>query len=88
MEHEEKGSLYAYLKDLDPEAAEKITPNDTRRIIRALEVILKSNATMSGMQKKYTLPLPYDFVKIGLTRERKELYRMIEERVERRSLIW
>lgn len=82
MEHEEKGSLYAYLKDLDPEAAEKITPNDTRRIIRALEVILKSNATMSGMQKKYTLPLPFDFVKIGLTRERKELYRMIEERVD------
>jgi tRNA dimethylallyltransferase len=82
MEHEEKGYLYAYLKDLDPEAAEKITPNDTRRIIRALEVILTSNTTMSGMQKKCTLPLPYDFVKIGLTRERKELYRMIEERVD------
>ena len=82
MEHEEKGSLYAYLQDLDTEAAERITPNDTRRIIRALEVILKSNTTMSSMQKKYTLPLPYDFVKIGLTRERKELYRMIEERVD------
>lgn len=82
MEHEEKGSLYTYLKNLDPKAAERITLNDTRRIIRALEVILKSNTTMSGMQEKYTLPLPYDFVKIGLTRDRKELYRMIEERVD------
>ncbi|MFZ5907706.1 MAG: tRNA (adenosine(37)-N6)-dimethylallyltransferase MiaA [Nitrospirota bacterium] len=82
IEHGGKGSLYAALKEVDPEAAEKITPNDTRRLIRALEVILKSNATMSGMQKHSTLPLAYDFVKIGLTRERKELYRMIEKRVD------
>jgi tRNA dimethylallyltransferase len=82
MEKVEKGSLYAYLKDLDPVASEKITPNDTRRIIRALEVILKSNSTMSGMQKKYTRPLPYEFIKIGLTRDRQELYRLIENRVD------
>jgi tRNA dimethylallyltransferase len=82
MEKEEKGFLYAHLKDLDSEAAEKITPNDTRRIIRALEVILKSSTTMSGMQKKYTHPLPYEFIKIGLTRDRKELYRLIEDRVD------
>lgn len=81
MEKEERGSLYNYLKELDTDAAGKITPNDTRRIIRALEVCLKSNTSISEMQKKLTQPLPYDFIKIGLTRDRKELYRMIEKRV-------
>lgn len=81
IEKEERGSLYNYLKELDTDAAGKITPNDTRRIIRALEVCLKSNTSISEMQKKLTQPLPYDFIKIGLTRDRKELYRMIEKRV-------
>jgi len=81
MEKEERGSLYNYLKELDTDAAGKITPNDTRRIIRALEVCLKSNTIISEMQKKLTQPLPYDFIKIGLTRDRKELYRRIEKRV-------
>jgi tRNA dimethylallyltransferase len=82
MEQEEKGTLYDYLKALDPVAIEKITPNDTRRIIRALEVCLKGSAKMSEMQQTLTHPLPYEFIKIGITRERKELYRMIEERVD------
>ena len=82
MEKEKAGFLYAYLKKLDPEAAEKITPNDTRRVVRALEVSLKGHASISEMQQKLTQPLPYDFIKIGLSRDRKELYRIIEERVD------
>lgn len=82
IEKQEKGSLFNYLKDVDPEAAKNIMPNDIRRIIRALEVCLKSKSLISEMQKKFTEPLPYDFVKIGITRERKELYRLIEERVD------
>jgi tRNA dimethylallyltransferase len=81
-EREAKGTLYEHLKSLDPVAVEKITPNDTRRLIRALEVCFKSGAKMSEMQKTLTHPLPYKFVKIGITRERKELYRLIEERVD------
>ncbi len=76
------GSLYAYLGELDPEAAGKITPNDTRRIIRALEVSLKSASNISDMQKRFTRPLPYEFIKIGLSRDRKELYSLIEKRVD------
>ncbi|MEW6161770.1 MAG: tRNA (adenosine(37)-N6)-dimethylallyltransferase MiaA [Nitrospirota bacterium] len=82
MEKEGKGSLYGYLKELDPEAASRVTPNDTRRIIRALEVCLKSDSSMSEMQKELTKPLQYEFIKIGLRRDRKELYRMIEIRVD------
>ena len=37
---------------------------------------------MSEMQAEHTEKLPYDYIKIGLTRERAELYRMIDERVE------
>ena len=81
LEEEEKGFLYSYLKELDPAAAERITPEDMRRIVRALEVCLKSNIGISEVQKKFTRPLPYNFIKIGLSRERKELYRVIEQRV-------
>jgi tRNA dimethylallyltransferase len=81
-EKAENGSLYTYLGELDPEAAGKITPNDTRRIIRALEVSLKSASNISDMQKRFTRPLPYEFIKIGLSRDRKELYSRIEKRVD------
>jgi len=82
MEKEENGVLYNLLRDLDPEAAVKITPNDTRRITRALEVFLKSTSSISEMQKKLTKPLPYKFIKIGLHRDRRELYRIIEHRID------
>ena len=38
---------------------------------------------MSGMQKNLTKPMPYEFIRIGLTRNRKELYALIERRVDR-----
>lgn len=82
LEEEQAGSLYSYLQELDPEAASKIMPSDTRRIIRAIEVCLKTKQAISELQKKLTRPLPYEFIKIGLTRDRKELYKIIEERVD------
>jgi tRNA dimethylallyltransferase len=83
IEEDERGSLYAYLSVIDPEAAAKIEKKDTRRIVRAIEVKMKSGEKISLLQKMCTQPLPYEFIKIGLSRERKELYRMIEERVDR-----
>ncbi len=82
METEEKGILYNLLREIDYEIAGRISPNDKRRIIRALEVCLKSDSKMSEMQKLMTEPLQYDFVKIGLSRNRKELYSIIEKRVD------
>ncbi len=77
-----KGYLYKYLSEVDPKAAKKIKPNDVRRIIRALEVALKEGKRISECQRLSTKPEPYNFIKLGLTRDRKELYRLIEERVE------
>lgn len=82
-EREEKGALFSYLSKIDPGAAARIEPNDTRRVIRAIEVCLKSGDRISLLQARLTRPLPYDFLKIGLTRERGELYGMIERRVDR-----
>lgn len=80
---ESPGYLCEYLKSLDPMAASKIMPTDTRRIIRALEVCLKTNSVMSELHQLLTQPLPYEFIKIGITRDRKELYRIIEQRVDK-----
>jgi len=82
-ENRGKGYLYEYLKKIDPQAAHKINPNDTRRIIRAIEVSLKSQKTISEYQNFSTVVRDYDFIKIGLTRDRKELYAIIEQRVDK-----
>jgi tRNA dimethylallyltransferase len=79
----DNGMLYDYLKTVDPSAASRISPNDVRRIVRALEVCLKSGKSLSELHRSLTVPLPYDFIKIGLARDRRELYPMIEQRVEK-----
>jgi tRNA dimethylallyltransferase len=81
-EESEPGLLFTYLLKIDPDAASRIERNDTRRIVRAIEVCMKGRERMSHLQKSLTRPLPYDFVKIGLARERKELYGLIERRVD------
>lgn len=77
-----KGHLYNHLKKTDPVAADKINPNDTRRIIRALEVSFKGKRVISELQHLSTAPQNYNFIKIGLFRERAELYRLIEQRID------
>lgn len=78
-----KGYLYRYLERVDPTSAKRIEPNDIRRIIRAIEVSLKGKRNISEFQNLFTKPAGYDFLKIGLLRDRKELYRLIEERIDR-----
>ncbi len=83
LEDESPGSLCALLQEMDPEAAQRIERRDVRRIVRALEVCIRSNDRISRLQEMLTRPLPYDFVKIGLARDRTELYRIIDRRVDR-----
>lgn len=79
---ESTDTLYGRLNRLDPEAAREIRPTDKRRVVRALEVCLLSGKKFSELKRKHTAPLPYDFIKIALSRDRKELYAMIEKRVD------
>ena len=82
IERRRPGSLYRELERVDPAKARSIDPADRRRIVRALEVSLKAGRPVSELQSELTAPLPYEYTKIGLTRERKELYSLIEERVD------
>jgi len=76
-------SLYQKLLDSDPKAAEKIHPNDSFRVIRALEVYLTTGKKISDRQKKHAFnDLRYKYIKIGLSMDRKILYDRINQRVD------
>lgn len=78
-----KAGLYKRLKKIDSEAAKKIHPNDTRRIIRALEVFEATGKTISSLQKERTgLDKDFDLRIFCLNMDRPELYKRIDERVE------
>ncbi len=76
-----KAYLYRKLKKIDPSRAEKIHPNDLRRIIRALEIYHTEKIKPSEL-KRFTEPLKYDFRILGLALERQKLYKNIDIRVE------
>ncbi len=74
-------SLYQELQDIDPVAAAKINPGNTRRLIRALEIYHATGQPPSQLQRKEAPDFPT--LVIGLTQERCELYRKIDRRVDR-----
>lgn len=74
-----KAALYERLKKVDPKAAEQISPNNVRRVIRALEVYLKTGRRFSDQVNH---PRRYDPLIIGLTTERQKLYARINQRVD------
>lgn len=73
--------LARWLHRLDPVAARRIDPRNVRRVVRALEVTLRSGVTISTLQKK--TPPPYQILQIGLMRDRETLYERIDARVDR-----
>lgn len=84
-EREGNAALHAELAGVDPAAAQKIDPNDRKRIIRALEVFRLTGEPMSAHQARHdhrTLPLRYPTRIVGLAPERDDLYRAIDARVD------
>jgi len=80
-EQEDSQSLYQELQDIDPVAATKINPSNVRRIIRALEIYYATGQPPSQLQRK---EVPgFSTLVIGLTRDRSELYRKIDGRVDK-----
>jgi len=72
--------LYQELVRVDPEAAQKIDRRNVRRVIRALEVHKKTGTPFSQLWRKEA-PSYATFI-IGLTADRSELYRRIDQRVD------
>ncbi|MCI6855760.1 MAG: tRNA (adenosine(37)-N6)-dimethylallyltransferase MiaA [Firmicutes bacterium] len=75
------GYIYNKLKDADPAAAERIHPNNIKKVIRALEGAINGSGIedFKNCSKKCK---DYDTILIGLTRNRPELYDRINKRVD------
>ncbi len=83
--------LHQRLAEVDPVTASRLHPHDSFRVLRALEVYSLTGRPISTLQREHGFGgNSYDVLKIGLTVEREELYRRIEQRVEemlRRGLV-
>jgi tRNA dimethylallyltransferase len=73
---------YNKLLKIDRDYALKISENDSRRIIRALEVFHFSGIPFSQFQKAWDKKTEYKVTFIGLNKDRSQLYLDIEKRVE------
>ena len=74
-------ALHARLASVDPTAAARIDYRNVRRVIRALEVYLKTGVPISRHQR--VQPPPYRILQIGLTMPRQLLYARVDARVDR-----
>lgn len=77
--------LLARLREVDPQAAERLHPADAKRILRALEVYRETGKTISRHNAETAaLPRRYAPLYIGLAfREREDMRAMIDHRVDR-----
>jgi len=76
-------ALHEWLADVDPQAAGRIHPNDEKRIIRALEVAeQRGGLTARSRKVDRRNAARYNSARYGLTLDRSELYRRIEDRVD------
>lgn len=77
-------ALHARLRELDPITAERLNPNDTQRVQRAMEIILLSGQPMSSQLDKADKPeLPFELMSLALEpSDRKVLHERIAQRFD------
>jgi tRNA dimethylallyltransferase len=75
--------LHQKLASLDPLEAEKIPFQNRRRALRAIAICLAAGESKSSLLAKQTHAPIYEAMFFGLTKERDELYPLVEERVEK-----
>jgi len=81
LEKKSVEELYKILKKLDPKRAKTIESKNPRRLIRAIEIILKTKRPVPALKKN---PLPYPVLLISIKKGKKELSSLIRERLLRR----
>jgi tRNA dimethylallyltransferase len=74
--------LLAQLQQLDPTYYDQVDKANPQRVIRALEVCLSSGQPYSSFRKSDRTTRPFQIIKIGLTRDRQELYNRIDLRMD------
>lgn len=75
------GGLHQELSKIDPISAQRINPNDSQRINRALEVFYLTGKTLTELTAQKGESLPYDILQFAIAPEQREvLHRRIEQR--------
>jgi tRNA dimethylallyltransferase len=82
--YEEEGleKLCSELKLLDPEYYQIVDLKNPKRVIHALEICYMTGKTYTSFRTQSTKKRPFHIIKIGLTRNREELYDRINRRVD------
>jgi tRNA dimethylallyltransferase len=76
-------SLHDRLRQVDPDTAERLHPNDAYRIVRALETIEATGRSISEHHQDHDFSdEPFHALKIGLQMDRQKLYDRIDQRVD------
>ena len=75
-------ALVEELHRLDPEHWEIVDRQNPRRVIHALEICIMTGQTYTSFRKAEKKARPFDIIKIGLNRDREELYNRINCRVD------
>ena len=82
----DKTAVFERLKSLDPTTAERLHPNDKKRVVRALEVCIVSGRSFSELNRSFETAQKsdetYRVVRVGLQMDREQLYRRIDARVD------
>jgi len=73
--------LFQRLRKLDPKRAKTIEKDNKRRLIRALEIIIKTKKPVPRLKKQ---PLKADLLILGIKKDQKELKQLIEKRLLKR----
>lgn len=76
------GVLTDWLARLDPDTHQSIDVNNPQRVLRALEVCIIAGVPYSTLRKNFEKTRSFNIVKIGLQRDREELYQRINLRVD------
>ena len=71
------------LQRLDPEYYEIVDRQNPKRVVHALEICTMTGRTYTSFRKRDKKERPFRIVKIGLNREREELYQRINARVDK-----
>ncbi|WP_187261970.1 tRNA (adenosine(37)-N6)-dimethylallyltransferase MiaA [Pontibacter beigongshangensis] len=74
--------LQEQLQQLDPAYYQQVDPANPQRVIRALEVCLASGQPYSSFRKQQRPERPFHIIRIGLNRDRQELYQRIDQRMD------
>lgn len=69
------------LRELDPEHSNIVDRNNPRRVIHALEICIQTGKTYTSFRSNTIKERPFNIIKVGLNRDRDELYNRINQRV-------